>query len=154
MTDLNIAEREALIDHLAEKPAGSGVLTPLERYIRDGGTLAGYVAGWKRDRDEKARAGEPTVEDLDRALAAAVDGYGTVRDYLTELLTSFWCGRADPKYGMTGDSSWQYDIYRALNQVGLIAGWRDGYGLDKAEESKADELISAVIKRMAGVRSE
>jgi hypothetical protein len=78
---------------------------------------------------------------------------GTVRDYLLELLAKFWAGEADDKYGMTGESDWQYDLYVPLRDAGLIPGWEDGYGVGYRTKTErhpedrklADDLISAAI---------
>ena len=149
------AERAALLEHLAElKPSEQDNLTDLERHIRAGGTLASYIAGWKNDRDARALAGKPSPELLDRVLAARVEPYGTVRDYLTQLLAMLWAGRADATYGMTGNSDWQYDVYDALCRDGLIPGWRDGYGMDRDAEVKASNLLFAAMAHMTGGKVE
>lgn len=155
MIDLIEAERAAFLDHLAEmKPWEHDKLNDLERHIRNGGTLKIYIAAWKRERDLRAMEGKPTPELLDQVLAAEVEPYGTVRDYLTQLLAAFWAGKADQRYGMAGNSDWQYDVYDALCRDGLIPGWRDGYGMDREAEMKANTLLFAAMAHMTGGKAE
>ena len=110
---------------------------------------------------------EPSIsrETAQRVLALPVEyGYGpntTVRGYLFDLLAAFWKGEADAKYGMTGESDWQYDLYEPLRNAGLIPGWEDGYGVgyrtrtDKHPEDRdlAGDLISAAIAELRGESS-
>ena len=90
---------------------------------------------------------EPTPELADRVLALTTRQGSTVRTYLTELLAGLWLGEASAKYGMTGESDWQYDLYVPMRDAGLIPAWRDGWGLDRQDHRGADRLICAAIER-------
>lgn len=102
----------------------------------------------------------PTIQEiLDLPLPGEPAGAETVREYLADLLAALWRGTADPKYGMTGESDWRYDLYDALRDAGHVPAWRDGYGIghradgrDHPEDrARADELIGAAILAL-GVR--
>lgn len=160
MSDLTNVEQDLLFEHLNED--GNGLV----EHIRSGGTFDGYVSAWRANRDRAARATGIDPITVSRVLAAPLgDGYWgtpqqTVRDYLVELLAEFWAGNADPKYGMVGNSDWQYDLYRALSRAGLIPGWRDGWGVGYLDDGshrpddreRADALITAAIRAL-GVAS-
>jgi hypothetical protein len=106
-------------------------------------------------------------ETAQRVLALPVkrEGGQTIRDYLFDLLAAFWAGEADPKYGMTGESDWQYELYEPLRDAGLIPEWADGYGIGyrttpttvevvsgaaryDEDQKLADDLIAAAIKEL------
>jgi hypothetical protein len=101
---------------------------------------------------------EPTPGQADEVLALHTREGMTVRTYLAELLAALWMGSADPKYGMTGESDWQYDIYVPMRDAGLIPAWEDGWGVgyrtDGSEHPEdrrhADRLICAAILRATG----
>lgn len=144
LDDWTSVEDEAFADHLRFE----GGAEALEEYIRAGGRLAGYAQEWKDRRDSAARAKEPSPELVAEVLALPVVDWrkgATVRDYLVALLAGLWAGDAGQKYGMTGESDWRYDIYRALSKAGVIPGWRDGYGLDETDSRRADQLVCAAI---------
>lgn len=147
MMPLNEVERQALVDGLT---ADAG---PLEEHISGGGTFDSYIAGWKAARDAAARAVEISPE-LGRRILGLPMGErwlpgDTVRDYLGDLLAAFWAGQdVDQKYGMTGSSDWQYDLYEPLLRAGLIPGWVDGHGLRPEDETRAGQLIDAAIKAL------
>lgn len=162
MSTLTRDEEYALLDHLQEDPAA------LEEHIRSGGTYGGYVSAWKANRDNAARAVGISNAVARQVLALPLgDGYWgtpqqTVRDYLVELLAEFWAGNADPKYGMAGNSDWQYDLYGPLSRAGLIPGWKDGWGIGYHEDGsshpeeaeRANELIAAAIRALGSVVSQ
>lgn len=105
------------------------------------------------------RVPDPTPEISEQILALETRQGGTVRAYLTELLAGLWLGEADPKYGMTGESDWHYDLYEPMRDAGLIPPWRDGYGVgyregaapsghapsNSEDRQRADALICAAI---------
>lgn len=152
--DWTAGDQNALVDHLRDDGTEA-----LEEHIRAGGSFSAYAEAWRLRRDEQARAKEPSPELLASVLNTPLTDRGqdyadTVRGYLVELLARTW---DDLKYGMTGESDWQYDLYEALNQAGIIPGWRDGYGLgyrldgsDHPEDrERADRLITAAIRTLA-----
>ena len=113
------------------------------------------LAGWL---PVTAQVPDPTPEIVAKVLALTTE-QGTVRDYLAELLASLWLGEADPKYGMTGESDWHYDLYGPMRDAGLIPQWRDGYGIGyrpdgshvKEDRQRADVLIvSAMVWAITG----
>ncbi len=147
-------EAEVLMDVITRNPGA------LEQHIRDGGTFASYFTAWRLDRD-RAADGTITLETAKAILAEPLCernrwGAGTVQDYLIELLVRLWSGEADPKYGMVGESDWEFDLYDPLYRMGLIPGWRDGYGVgyrtdgtDHPEDRKlAQDLITAAIRAL------
>lgn len=104
---------------------------------------------------------EPTPEIISQLLALPTEGRGaTIRSYLADLLCALWKGDADPKYGMTGESDWQYDLYRPMQAAGLIPEWQDGWGVGyridgsrvKDDQRRADVLICAAIQHMTEER--
>lgn len=82
---------------------------------------------------------------------------GKVGDYLTALLYKLW----DEVEGFSGkrplgNSSWQFDVYIALSQEGLISGLtldEDGYvdHFSYENEREADRLIMKAINEMGEV---
>jgi hypothetical protein len=88
-------------------------------------------------------------------------GDNTVRAYLVELLARLWTGDADAKYGMIGDSDWQYDLYEPLRDAGLIPAWLDGHGVGYRlnhtvrleDQQRADALIWAAIRALGPASS-
>lgn len=99
---------------------------------------------------------EPSEQICGQILALETRQGDTVRVYLTELLAGLWLGEADPKYGMTGESDWHYDLYGPMRDAGLIPPWRDGWGVGYREDGwgkdhpedqqRADALICATIE--------
>jgi hypothetical protein len=61
-------------------------------------------------------------EILDLPLVYPFSGGKTVRWYLGQMLLAAWKGKFSPKYGMTGESDWEYDLLYALIAGGFIAG--------------------------------
>lgn len=139
----------SLAEHLAT-PDGEA---SLNEHVCGGGTYAEFAAAWKAERDAAARRVEITDEIADQVLALTLsvnDRTWTVRGYLGRLLGEVWAGDGDGHYGWTGESDWRYDIYEAMRVAGLIPGWRDGYGLEKEDEKRADQLVLRAIGRMGG----
>ena len=139
---------------------------PLEEHIRAGGTVASFLTAWRTKRDEAALLAAP--EEMTPLVRQAIlnapladgnywgrDG-ATIRDYLVELLARLWQGEATPKFGMVGESDWQYDLYVPLYQLGLIPGWRDGYGIGyrtdgtdhPEDQTRAEMLIVGAIGQL------
>ncbi len=98
---------------------------------------------------------EPTPELADRVLALTTPQGTNVRTYLAKLLCMLWLNSASPKYGMTGESDWQYDLYVPMRDAGLIPPWEDGWGVGyradgsnhSEDQRDADRLICAAIER-------
>lgn len=96
----------------------------------------------------------PEIGEQILALKVFDRGSATVRAYLAELLAALWLDEADPKYGMTGESDWRYDLYAPMRDAGLIPPWRDGYGIGYrleghfvvGDRQRADVLICATIE--------
>lgn len=87
--------------------------------------------------------------DPDQNDAAA----STIREYLAVLLGTLW----EEKDGFSGkrpfgNSSWDFDIYKALVAAGAIDGKldEDGY-LDEVDDDKADKLVAEAIDALCGV---
>lgn len=98
---------------------------------------------------------EPTSQQiLDTPMDANDSGADTVRGYLIALLTAVWReGEGFSGKRPFGNSSWEFDVYRALAKAGHIVATfdEDGYldEMDRAEERKADALVAAAIKSLA-----
>lgn len=92
---------------------------------------------------------DPTPEICKRVLALETRQGSTFRVYLTELLAALWLGEADPKYGMSGESDWRYDLYEPMRDAGLIPPWRDGYGVGCRKAAGGREYSED--RRRAGV---
>lgn len=160
LPDLTIAEHDALLAHLFEEHHLAGQ-HPITAHLRAGGTFDTYVAQWRTARDAAAAARsaadhEDGLHVLQLRLAhhgQEMDGC-TVAEYLTRLLAEFWTGEA--AYSLCGDSDWRYRLYDALLTAGLVASWKDGYGLDTAPDGtpqhnnlrRAEELILAAIRAL------
>lgn len=74
-----------------------------------------------------------------------------IRQYLRKMLLAAWGGEFSYKYGMTGESDWQYDLYIPMIEAGAIPGltWEDdGYGLSSEHESTLDEMIFRAIRKL------
>lgn len=72
----------------------------------------------------------------------------TIGDYLRALLLELWYeGEGFSGKRPFGDSSWEYDLYKALGQAGLIdiTFDDDGY-VDEVDSATADKLVAAAIK--------
>lgn len=100
---------------------------------------------------------QPTAATIAAILDAETAEWGTVREYLAELLAQFWQDAAGSKRGMTGESDWRYDLYQPMADLGLIPRWRFGYGIeypedggdrDPARRKRADALILAAIRSL------
>lgn len=98
-------------------------------------------------------------ETAQRVIALPLPDFGenaTVESYLVTLLSAFWRGQASPKYGMSGESDWQYELYEPLRDAGLIPVWEKGYGVGwrtrndhyAEDQELADALIDAAIKEL------
>lgn len=160
ITDWPDEQREALLGHiLAEE--GSAALA---EHIRQGGTVAAYASQWIVARVAAAEADDRSEREAAAlALTLPIQGWGTVRNYLVELLAALWGSptayrEANSHYGMTGESDWRYDIYRPLAAAGLIPAWKDGYGIGyrlddtrhPEDRDRADAIILATIRLLAG----
>lgn len=148
---LTDGEWQALREHLLAEPG------TVEAHIQGGGTLAGYVAGWREARNAVAAAKEISAELVDQVLGLPVprwDPEATVRDWLAAFLRQVWLGIAN--YEMAGNSDWRYDLYEPLSRAGVIRGWRDGYGVGYRDDGsqhhddvkRADAIICAAIDRL------
>jgi len=82
---------------------------------------------------------------------------GTMREYLIELFRRLWDGRADLQHGMgDGDLRWRYDLYRPLQQAGLLPAWIEASGIGwrspgKAfpeDKHRADSIIDRAIGQL------
>lgn len=74
----------------------------------------------------------------------------TVREYLSRLLAKVWT-QADDFSGKRpfGNSDWQYEVYDALVDAGLMYGTRDEDGfLDDYDASEGRTLILAAIEAL------
>lgn len=74
----------------------------------------------------------------------------TIRDYLVALLERLWSeGEGFSGKRPFGNSSWEYDLYRALVTANLISGSIDEYGdLGDFSKQDADQLIFSAIKAL------
>lgn len=69
----------------------------------------------------------------------------TVREYFKELLLALWReGEGFSSKRPLGNSSWQWDIYYALADAGVIEQWGDPDEPD-VDVDRADEKILAAI---------
>jgi hypothetical protein len=80
---------------------------------------------------------------------------GTIREYLIKLLSTLW----EEKEGFDGkrpfgNSSWDYDLIKALVKAGIIEGSfdEDGY-LETCDDEKGDWLVAAAIISLGWVES-
>lgn len=80
-------------------------------------------------------------------------GAEDIRDYLANLLLTLWSERE----GFSGkrpfgNSGWEYDLYEALVQAGVVAGKldEDGY-LEEVRGDEADDLIRDTIMKAFGL---
>lgn len=91
---------------------------------------------------------------LERVLNTVTEYEGmTVRQFLVLTLRDLW-NQGDGfsgKYGLTGDSDWQYIVYTPLIRDGLIEGKLDSDGMYAGglNHMKADELICAAIEKLS-----
>lgn len=119
-----------------------------------------FIGDFERDQinkinnDRLKQAEEQLYKDIlstpiqDNSAEAA-----TIGEYLSLLLSTLWL-QGDGFSGKRpfGDSGWDYEIYTALGQAGLVDclvdedGFIDEFTTD--EQYKADELILQVIKYM------
>jgi hypothetical protein len=151
--------REPFLDHILADDGSAA----LAEHIRSGGTIAAYASQWIVARVAAAVADERSEHEAAvLALTLPVPEWGTVRDYLVELLAALWGSpttyrEASVKYGMTGESDWRYDLYRPLSAAGLIPAWKDGYGIGyrldgtrhPEDQARADAIILAAIRNLA-----
>lgn len=91
-------------------------------------------------------------ELLDLPLPGRPEGCDTMREYLVRLLGEFLAGEASFKYGMSGESDWEYDLYAPMIDAGLLPGRdhyvNDGYGLDANEKKILRDLILGAVKEL------
>lgn len=93
---------------------------------------------------------DPTVKRLlDLPLPANDADAATVREYLIEMLRTFWSGGEDFVKRPFGNSGWQYEIYGPMVAAGLVEGVldEDGY-VDDADTRAADALMDAAIQAL------
>lgn len=74
-------------------------------------------------------------------------GASTIREYLIALLSALWAeGEGFSGKRPFGNSGWEYDVYLALVNAGLIKGSIDAEGcLDSCDDRAADLLIAESI---------
>ncbi len=133
LEDMTGVEQRAFSDEIMKDPRR------LEAHIVNGGTIETYLHAWRTKRNQQAiDRGDVADDETIRAILAAPLGpetrWGrpdnTVRDHLTELLAQLVVGGdVNGKYGMIGDSDWEYDLFKAMYRAGVIPAWRDGYGV-------------------------
>jgi len=101
---------------------------------------------------DTSRARELLDVQLDE-IDGADSGATTVREYLLALLRMVWTER-EMFSGKRpfGNSSWEYDLYRAMGKAGFIEITLDSDGyidtFPKQEHRKADALVSAAIDEL------
>jgi hypothetical protein len=91
-----------------------------------------------------------TASVLDCPMDANDADASTVREYLSRLLAEVWT-HADSFSGKRpfGNSDWQYEVYDALVDAGLLEGTRDEDGfLDEYDASEGEALILAAIEAL------
>lgn len=74
-------------------------------------------------------------------------GADTIKGYLKELLTTIWV-EEDGFSGKRpfGNSSWQYEIYKALIVAGAVKGELDDDGyVEYIDTEKANKLVQSAI---------
>lgn len=72
----------------------------------------------------------------------------TIRDYLVALLLELW--REEGNFSGKnpfGNDGWQYEVYGALYDAGLIEGRRE-YGDLTIDAEAADDLIDSAIRSL------
>lgn len=86
------------------------------------------------------------------ALKLPVEGYGTVRDYLVELLLALWIeGEGFSGKRPFGESAWEYDLYIPLMNAGLIGGKLDEHGyVQSCDRAAGDKIIRDAIELLRG----
>ena len=98
--------------------------------------------------------------ELERVLACPMDRENgaratTVREYLVALLAALWAeGEGFSGKRPFGNSGWEYEVYAALAEQGLIEGVvfdGDGYVEDFPDEARreADRLVFDAIQSLA-----
>ena len=116
------------------------------------GALLVQIANGERPSLGTPDGASPAQKLLGLGLPDHPSGCDTVRDYLRTMLAQFFLGEAGFKYGMSGSSDWQYDLYVPMIKAGLLPGygtWEDdGYGLDTAQAQVLDDLILSAIREM------
>lgn len=71
----------------------------------------------------------------------------TIGEYLQKLLETLWAeGENFSGKRPFGNSSWEYDLYRALIKAGAVKGTVDEYGdIEEFDEKRANKLIFEAI---------
>ena len=116
-------------------------------------------SGWLSqhlDAQPAPAGGDPADALLALPLPEGASAGPTVRGYLVALLAALWAGTADAKYGLSGNSDWQFELYEPALKAGFAGGltdeeWKrlgDGYGIPAAKEMALDALIAAAIERL------
>lgn len=75
----------------------------------------------------------------------------TIRDYLKALLTQLWLEKEEFSGKRPfGNSSWEYDLYKALIKANYIAGTidDDGYLDPDCDDAAGDALITQAIEAL------
>lgn len=93
-------------------------------------------------------------ETAQRVLAVPMEGNDataeTVREYFVVLLATLW--REQEGFSGKrpfGNSGWEFDLYRALMDAGLIAGSLDAWGgIEQVDAAGADRLINLAIQEL------
>ena len=92
---------------------------------------------------------------LDLPMEANSSGHDTIRGYLGQLLHRLWY-RTD-QFNVKrpfGYGDWEYEVYKALVQAEVVAGYLsiDGYPCD-IDYGAADTLIQQAITALTGVEA-
>lgn len=109
-------------------------------------------------RDQLAERSEfrsdllPQMEAVLNAQISPRDsGVETVREYLVRLLLTLWTvGEGFSGKRPFGNSGWEYDLYQALVNAGIITATLDENGyideMSREERARADALIAEAIR--------
>lgn len=90
------------------------------------------------------------MEILDAKMPENDANAETIREYLKELLHALW----EEQEGFSGkrpfgNSGWEYDLYIALINAGIIEGKLDEYGgIESCDEKKGWAMIAKAIEEL------
>lgn len=97
-------------------------------------------------------AGDPTPAQVLDLNVEGDFGEGTVREWLIDLLAMVWTEREGFNGKRPwGNSSWEWEVYRAMINAGFLTAHRDQYDeerLSEDERRKADRLIADAIRSL------